>query len=264
MPDDYLNQSTDTGMTNLLKDLGVSDDNAGDVEGTQAQPEQQPSTEAGQADGDTEGAQQTEQQPEQQPDAKANLQQQKANQAFAEMRSRNAAYEKTFNLLKQTMGFTGTDEQFHEHLKNISYAQQAKTQGQGTDPNLLKRLDDLESKNKILEEQNNRTLFASNLKNLQEHFKLSDNDLEAFVNLAIKEGIDLTAPGTNFITLYQGLNHDALTKKAIEDERQKWLSKQAQGQSTGVAPDGKSGKSDPSPTDVNTMAEFNSLLSNLK
>ena len=97
------------------------------------------------------------------------------------------------------------------------------------------------------------------MKGLQEKFNLTDNDVKDFVNLALKENIDLTIPGTNFITLYQGLFFDKLKDKLIEDERQKWIAQNNKANSA-TNPDGKSGKKDPTPTDVNTMAEFDSLL----
>ena len=45
----------------------------------------------------------------------------------------------------------------------------------------------------------------------------------------------------------------------IEEERQKWIA-QSNKANSAANPDGKSGKKDPAQTNVNTMAEFDSLL----
>lgn len=276
MPEDYQGQSAtslpeDAAMANLLKGLGVDLPEAGG-EGAGATPDTTPVNDgnnptqdpAGTGDAAPAGDAQPAAPASQQEDPAASIQAQRANQAFAEMRTKNASYEKFIDHLMRASNYTGSRDDYMKVMTDIAYAQLTKIQGQGTDPKVLKRLDELENQNKILSEQNNRTLFASNLKNLQEHFKLTANDLKSFVDTAVKEGIDLTAPGTNFIALYQGINHDKLVAEAIEAERQKWLAKQAQGQTTSTTPDGKSGKTDPAKTDVNTMAEFNSLLNNLK
>lgn len=268
MPDDYQNQGQptgDKGMDDLLSSLGVTLDGEPSADGANQNAQQQgkgeePSTpETPPADDGKggEGAQ------PQEPDADAHADEQRRNKAFAEMRTALGSYEKVLNQMQKTMGFNGTREDFLKHLSDITYAQEAKQRGQGMDPSILKRLDELENKNKTLEEQNSRTLFASNLKNLQTTFNLSNKEITDFVNFAAQEHIDLTIPGTNFVTLYRGLNYDTLVKKEIEAARQEWLGQQAKGQSQASAPDGKSGKKDPSPTDVNTMAEFNSLLQNL-
>jgi hypothetical protein len=48
----------------------------------------------------------------------------------------------------------------------------------------------------------------------------------------------------------------------IETERQAWIA-QSNKANNAATPDGKSGKKDPAPTNVNTMAEFDSLLQSI-
>ena len=120
----------------------------------------------------------------------------------------------------------------------------------------------LEAQNKSLIDAQNRQMFTANLKNMQETLNLTDNDLKEFVDLAVREHIDLTIPGTNFITLYQGLFYNKLKERDIEAARQSWIEQNSK--ANGAAnPDGKSGKKDPTPTNVNTMAEFDSLLQSI-
>ena len=184
---------------------------------------------------------------------------QKRNEAFAAMRSENGKYKKFIGQLMKGAGFNGSEEDFIKNLEDASYRQQAQRQGNQVSPEILKRMDTLESQNKSLIDAQNRQTFAANLRALQDTFKLNNNELKEFVNAAIKEQMDLTLPGTNFVNIYKSLFFDKLVDKRIEEERQKWI---AQSNKAGNAanPDGKSGKKDPTPTDVNTMAEFESLL----
>ena len=184
---------------------------------------------------------------------------QRRNEAFAAMRSENGKYKKFIGQLMKGAGFNGSEEDFIKNLEDASYRQQAQRQGKQVSPEILKRMDTLESQNKSLIDAQNRQTFAANLRALQDTFKLNNNELKEFVNAAIKEQMDLTLPGTNFVNIYKSLFFDKLVDKRIEEERQKWI---AQSNKAGNAanPDGKSGKKDPTPTDVNTMAEFESLL----
>ena len=184
---------------------------------------------------------------------------QRRNEAFAAMRSENSKYKKFMSHLMKGAGFEGKEEDFMNQLSEASYKKQAERQGSQVSPEILKRMDSLESANKQLLESQNRQAFAANLKNMQETLQLSDSDIKEFINLAVKENIDLTIPGTNFVTLYQGLFFDKLKEKFIESARQEWIA-QSTKSSSAANPDGKSGKKDPAPTNVNTMAEFDSLL----
>lgn len=186
--------------------------------------------------------------------------QRKTNEAFAAMRSENTKYKKFLQQIMKGANFQGDEAAFMETLTEASYKRQA--QGSQVSPEVLKRMDTLEAQNQTLLDAQNRQLFSANLKNLQDSLKLKNEDLQEFVNLAVRENIDLTIPGTNFVTLYQGLFYDKLKARDIEAARQEWIT-QSNKANDAVTPQGKSGKTDPTPTNVNTMAEFNSLLQSM-
>ena len=194
-----------------------------------------------------------------QDDGEADLRAQRINDAFAAMRSENTKYKKFMQQIMKGANFNGSEEDFMKNLTEASYQRQAQRQGSQVSPEVLKRMDAIESQNKALIDAQNRQMFAANLKGLQDTFKLTDKEITEFVNFAVKEQIDLTVPGTNFVTLYQGLFFDKLMNKKVEEERQKWIAQNSKANSASN-PDGKSGKKDPEPTNVNTMAEFESLL----
>lgn len=249
MPEDY---------QSILTSLGVEEPAT-----TEAAPEAQPEVEPAQPEA-TPAAPATEDPatPEQKPDgeqAQAPVQN-KDNEAFAALRSENTKYKRLIQQLKSSAGFQGSDDDFLSSLSNAAYDQEAKRNN--VSPELLRRMDQLEERNKTLVEAQNRTVFAQNLKTLQDTYQLSDNDIKDFIDVAVREHIDLTIPGTNFITLYQGLCFDKLNAKLIEAERQKWIAQDSKSNSATV-PDGRSGKKEPEKTDVNTMAEFDSLLQSI-
>lgn len=194
-----------------------------------------------------------------QDDGEAVLRAQRINDAFAAMRSENTKYKKFMQQIMKGANFNGSEEDFMKNLTEASYQRQAQRQGSQVSPEVLKRMDEIENQNKALIDAQNRQMFAANLKGLQDTFKLTDKEITEFVNFAVKEQIDLTVPGTNFVTLYQGLFFDKLMNKKVEEERQKWIAQNSKANSASN-PDGKSGKKDPEPTNVNTMAEFESLL----
>jgi len=241
--------NVDPGMAQMLEDFGVEATAEAEPKDPEVEPEAEP-------------AEPAEPETPEPADVNQTLEAQKANQAFAEMRTRNASYSKFIKHMMESSGFTGTEEEYMKVLTDQAYTAKAKNQNVA-DPAILKRLDELESERAILREQNSKQLFFSNVEKLKMKYNLSDNDVVKFVQDAQDRGIDLTLPGTDFNIIYQGLNHDKIVEKAKEEARQEWLAAQAKGQSQATTPDGKSGKKDPTPTDVNTMAEFNSLLSNL-
>lgn len=259
MTDDYQAAATlpdglaQDAMDGLLTDLGATAQESPD------QPEVEAAVEPQAQEGGAE-----------QPDAEAEEDQvaldpeeENRNRAFAELRASNAQYKKFISHLMKGSNFEGDENAFIEQLTNLSYEQQAKNQSTGASPELLKRLDSLEQTNTQLIEAQNRQMFLTNVDTLTKKFNLSQADVKEFIEKAVAEDIDLTVPGTNFVTLYQGLFFDKIKEKLIEEERQTWIAKNTKADNSAVTPDGKSGKKDPSPTNVNTMAEFTSLLQNM-
>lgn len=248
MPEDY---------QTLLADLGVdtSAQPAPAQQPTDPQPTSEPSAEPA-----ADPAPVAE--PEAEPTVDNADEQRRANEAFAAMRAENSKYKKFMQHIMKGANFQGDEAAFMEALTDASYKRQAANQGNQVSPEILKRMDTLESQNNSLLEARNRELFAANLKNMQTSLSLSDKDVKEFVDFALKEKIDLTIPGTNFVTLYRGLFYDKLMSRTVEDERQKWIT-QSNKANNATNPDGKSGKQDPVSTNVNTMAEFDSLLQSI-
>ena len=195
-------------------------------------------------------------------EANKTFENQKANEAFASMRAENSKYKSFLKQLMKGSGFQGDEATYMQNLIDASYKQQSERQGQGISPEFLKKMDDLENKTRVLEEERNRTAFAANIRGLQDKFKLSDSEIKEFLDTAVQEHIDITAPGSNFVTLYQGLFYDKLIDKKLKEERQQWIAQNSKANSAANV-DNKSGKV-PEEKSIDNMAEFESLLRNLK
>ena len=192
-------------------------------------------------------------------ETQAQLEQQKANQAFAAMRAENNKYKKFMQTLMRGSNFQGDESAFIQALENEAYKKQAQLQGMAANPELLRKMDQQEEQIKELTQaQRDQTLMLG-LKTLQQTNNLTGKEVEAFVQRAIEKNIDLYSAGANFDALYKGMFFDDIVKKRIEEERQNWI-KQSNKADSAATPDGKSGKKENAPTDVKTMAEFNSLL----
>ena len=257
MPEDYQAILSDLGVDTSIDPTG-QDNNTNNTQQSTEDPTSNPNSGAGNAinnnDTGADGGNND--------DGEADLKAQRINDAFAAMRSENTKYKKFMQQIMKGANFNGSEEDFMKNLTEASYQRQAQRQGSQVSPEILKRMDTIESQNKALIDAQNRQMFAANLKGLQDTFKLTDKEITEFVNFAVKEQIDLTVPGTNFVTLYQGLFFDKLMNKKVEEERQKWIAQNSKANSASN-PDGKSGKKDPEPTNVNTMAEFDSLLQSI-
>lgn len=192
-------------------------------------------------------------------DLQTQIENQRANQAFAAMRAENSKYKKFLQTLMKGSNFEGNEEAFIQALENEAYKKQAQIQGIAANPELLRKMDQQEEQIRELTKSQRDQALMIGLKTLQQTNNLTGKEVEAFVQKAIENKIDLLAPGVNFNTLYKGMFFDDIVTKRIEDERQKWI-KQSNKADSAAVPDGKSGKKEPTPTDVKTMAEFDSLL----
>lgn len=250
MPDNY----QDNGMDALLSELGVDTSSEEDIEHGDDDTEN-PET-------DSEEGKQSENKNTETPETESKDDEtlRRNNEAFAAMRTEAKKYKDFIKTMMLGSNYQGSEEDFIKGMTDA--AQQRQAQRQGVSPEVLQRMNALESQNREILEERNKELFASNLKNLESTLKLDRKDINEFMEYAAKEHIDLTIPGTNFVTLYQGLFFNKLMDRRIEEARQEWI---AQGNKANNAanPDGKSGKKDPTPTDVNTMAEFDSLLKSI-
>ena len=75
---------------------------------------------------------------------------QRRNEAFAAMRAENNKYKKFLQHIMKGANFTGAEDDFINQLTEASYQRQAQRQGNQISPEILKRMDTLETQNRSL------------------------------------------------------------------------------------------------------------------
>lgn len=182
-----------------------------------------------------------------------------AAQAFAEFRTQNAKYHKLFKQMQATMGVDSEDAVI-ERLTNVTYGAQAKQQN--IDPVVLKRINDLEEHNQELQSSQRQNFVKDSFANVQKEFGLSNAEVIGFAEQLTSKQVDIFASNIDLPTLYRGMHYEAMTKKMLEAEKQKWI----QGDSVasnapGVNPaTGK--KSTKDKVEINTMADLDTVMKN--
>lgn len=185
---------------------------------------------------------------------------QRQARAFAEMRSTINKYSKVFKQLQPMMGVNSEDEVI-ERLLDAGLNVQARNQN--VDPAILKRMQTLEEQNlAMISEQRNKALVES-FGLLQKDFNLTNKEVLDFAKELDNKQIDVYKLGVDLSTLYRGMHHDAIVKKQVEAEKQKWITSNnaansAPGVNTSTGKKNNQGK-----TEINTMGELESLFNQI-
>ena len=146
------------------------------------------------------------------------------NQAFAAMRARNAKYEKAFARVTQAMGAANEDEAI-EKLIGASFDVQGKREN--IDPAILRRLTDLEEKNQVLDTATRNQFVKDSFSAVQKELNLTDQETISFAQKLTDQNVDIFNLNVPLSIIYKGMNHDTLTTKMLEAEKQNWIKGQA-------------------------------------
>lgn len=182
------------------------------------------------------------------------------NQAFAAMRAQNAKYQKAFARIAQAMGAQNEDEAI-EKIVGASFDVQAKREN--VDPNVLRRITDLEEKNNILDSATRQQFVRDSFNAVQKQFNLTDQEVISFAQKLTDQNVDIFNLNVPLSILYTGMNHDAIISKRLETEKQNWIKGQAEAdKAPGVNP--ATGKPlDKEKTEITTEADLDLVLKNL-
>ncbi len=182
------------------------------------------------------------------------------NQAFAAMRAQLAKYQKAFGRVTQAMGANSEDEAI-EKLIGASFDVQAKREN--VDPAILKRLTTLEEQNQLLDTATKQQFIKDSFGAVQKEFTLSDQEVIAFAQKLSDQNVDIFNLNVPLSVLYRGLNHDTITKKMLEAEKQNWIKGQAEAdKAPGVNP--ATGKPiSKEKKDISTEADLDLVLKTL-
>lgn len=180
--------------------------------------------------------------------------------AFAAMRTQNSKYQKVFTKLQEALGADNEDDVI-EKLLGVSYETLGKKQN--TDPAVLKRLSELEEVNNNLMNQRRQEFVVNAFNKVKSEFNLNEQELMGFAETLASNNIDIFSSNIDLTALYRGMNHEAITKKLLETEKQKWIKEQAAAdKAPSINP--ATGKRDPNPKkEINSMSDLDLALKSL-
>lgn len=173
--------------------------------------------------------------------------------AFAEMRVKNAKYEKF--IAKQAEAKGVSVEDYLKSEEEAALAARATTLQ--TNPEVLRRLDVAEAALAEQEGLRVQNHIQSQFGALQQVFGLTEAELTDFTEQLAQRGHDFRNVTTDYSVLYRGLNHD----KLVEKERQAWISRKqkADEQAPKTIINNGSGAGT-TPGKINSISELDSYL----
>ena len=214
-------------------DIVKADDNPGDNTGADpdAQTNDDSQTDAGtpdvtnQGDASTEPngqqqqqqqepQQQQQQQQQQQPPAQNAEHVQRANAAFAQMRSENTVLKKLVNDIAGVLGVDAntSQNQMLAAVQNAVLNAQAKQQN--IDPALLQRMSQLEAFKEQTERQALSSRALMGFQTVKNQFKLSDAELDNFADQLMQAGVNPFTKEVDLVSEYKLRNFDTLIAAA--------------------------------------------------
>lgn len=186
-----------------------------------------------------------------------------ANQAFARMRTDNAAMLKT---LQQTANILGIDPKLPpDQLSRLiqQKATEAQARRNNVDPEIMKRLNQLEDVNARYQAQEREKMLSNDFRTIKTKFGATDEDLMAFAQALDGENYDPFAPGANnLITEFISRNFDKIIQDKIDAAVRAEQERATKG-SGASAPAQKQGQENKEEQKISTQADFDAFMNNL-
>lgn len=222
-------------------------------------------------DTDTQPAEEPEQQPEpeaEEPSIEDILNgtqggQQKANQAFAEMRVKNKQMAATIGKLAEALGFNpnSTEEELLAGINDILTQQQA--QQQQVPVEILQRLNELEAVNNAYRQDQMRAQAQRGLSALRDKYAIEQDDMVAFVEDLNNAGLNpLYNPNVNLEAEFLSRNFEKIISKKVEAAVQEEQARAAKAQEHSSTPSKTSGaaKQDAPKEQINTVKALDAFF----
>lgn len=164
----------------------------------------------------------------------------KDNQAFAKMRNEIKDKEQYEGFVKNLADHYGVKpDELMEKFDEQKVEQEAKDKG--TNPEMLKRVRELEEKNKALEEKGSQEKFNADFEDTIKNYGLKDKDPtvdKTFQLIANKYMDGNGKPKINFSDAYYLANRDDIVQKKVDEIRQQELSDKKKRQEKTAVPSG--------------------------
>lgn len=189
------------------------------------------------------------------------LEQEKANRAFAELRAKATKYERAITKYAQMHGVS--EEEALERMQSDALNKEAEEKK--VDPELLKRLQQSEEELQTLRYERQEQHLKQEFEAVKDTFDLSDQEAVKFAQDLMNKGINIfETKNVDLVTLYRGLNHDNILNKKLKEEKQNWISGQAEADAAPGVSTAKGRGADPASKKIETVADLNAALDSLK
>lgn len=201
------------------EDVAQATNNPGDNTGADpdAQTDTDPQNQEGNPDNQTQEGAGTEpgtQQQQQEPPAQHDDNNQRANAAFAQMRSENTALKKLVNDIAGVLGIDANTPQAQMQAAVQDAIIKAQAKQQNIDPAVLQRLSQLENYKEETEKQALMSKALMGFQTVKNQFKLSDADLDKFADQLMEAGVNPFTKEVDLVSEYKLRNFDALIAAA--------------------------------------------------
>jgi hypothetical protein len=192
----------------------------------------------------------------------------KTNKAFAQMRTQNKAYNTVMQQMLTRMGVDPTlasdPQKLQKLLEQAEVTQQAKNMQVPAE--LLQRVVQLENANRAQETQRLQENALRGFKHVRDTYGLTDKELSDFARQLQEAGTNPFEKEMDLDMAYRTHNLQKIIDKATQKAVQEALSKQESAAQRSTAPNkttGKPGSAKLGDDEINTMAQFDRLLSSI-
>lgn len=186
-----------------------------------------------------------------------------ANQAFARMRTDNAAMLKT---LQQTATILGIDPKLPpDQLSRLiqQKATEAQAKRNNIDPSIMQRLNQLEEVNARYQAQEREKILTNDFNLIKTKFGATDDDLMAFAQALDNDNYDPFAQGANnLVTEFISRNFDKIIQNKVDAAVRAEQERAAKG-SGASTPQQKQGQDNNKEQKISTQADFDAFMNSL-
>ena len=182
--------------------------------------------------------------------------------AFAQMRVQNKLMGDMLAKVAQANGiqYSNTDDLLQKLNDDVLTKQAA---AQGVDPELLKRLDNLERSNQAYAQRQTQARLVQDFASLQQEFNLNSNELQQFAKELDQSGIP--AESINVRNEYMSRHFDSIIQARTDAAVQEALGRDAKAKEQSTKPNGSGtlGSNDVQSTTINSVADLRAVLSKI-
>jgi hypothetical protein len=183
----------------------------------------------------------------------------KMNQAFAQLRTQNKQYSKLVQGIASLLGVQDSDpDKLTTALQQKLIESQAKQQN--IDPQILQRLQQLEEKEQMFDQEETRRIAFLGFQKVKDTFGLDDKGLQKFASELVADGLNPFEQKLDLHGLYIQRNYSKLVADAEARGAQREAERAAKATTHSSTPSTKSGQTPETPAKISTIQDLNAWI----